>query len=42
MKPNKYILAYAMFVAAIMAAARFRPGSANHRHPWSAKRHHDH
>ena len=30
-----------MFVAAIDGGCGIRTGSANHRHPWSAKRHHD-
>ncbi len=41
MKPNQYILASAMFVAAIMAAARPASGPASHRHARFAHRHYN-
>ena len=42
MKPNKYILPCAMFVAAVMAAAPSAKAQSNHRHAGFTQRHHDH
>ena len=40
MKPNNYILAYAIFAAAIFAAAPSAHGAENQRHARFARGHH--
>ena len=41
MKPNQCVLAFAMFVATLIAVPGFALCSANHRHARLAHRHHN-